>query len=147
MDKKMCISIISLIIAIALFLIVWIMLENKDNKNEELSNNLKNEQVQNIVNISGSKKIEENTNQVKNENIIKEKPAQNYVADNNTNYLIKNENGYIYVYYLDKDNNEYLYKKTTISVNYLSDQDVEDLEIGIEVIGIENLNETLENFE
>ena len=125
MDKKMCISIISLIIAIALFLIVWIMLENKDNKNEELSNNLKNEQVQNIVNISGSKKIE----------------------DNNTHYLIKNENGYIYVYYLDKDNNEYLYKKTTISVNYLSDQDVEDLEIGIEVIGIENLNETLENFE
>ena len=147
MDKKMCISIISLIIAIALFLIVWIMLENKDNKNEELSNNLKNEQVQNIVNISGSKKIEENTNQVKNENIIKENPAQNYVADNNTHYLIKNENGYIYVYYLDKDNNEYLYKKTTISVNYLSDQDVEDLEIGIEVIGIENLNETLENFE
>ena len=147
MDKKMCISIISLIIAIALFLIVWIMLENKDNKNEELSNNLKNEQVQNIVNISGSKKIEENTNQVKNENIIKEKPAQNYVADNNTHYLIKNENGYIYVYYLDKDNNEYLYKKTTISVNYLSYQDVEDLEIGIEVIGIENLNETLENFE
>lgn len=144
MDKKMWVSIISLIIAIGLFFVIWIIGENKNVKNENLSNNIKNEEVQNIVNIS-SNEIKEN--KVKEQNISNEISTQNNVSDNNTHYLIKSENGYINIYYLDEENREYLYKKTTISVNYLSEQDVEDLSIGIEVIGIENLNETLENFE
>lgn len=144
MDKKVWVSIISLIIAIGLFFVIWIIEENKNIKNEDISNNIKNEEVQNILNIS-SNEIKEN--KLKEQNISNEISTQNNVSDNNTHYLIKSENGYINIYYLDEENREYLYKKTTISVNYLSEQDIEDLSIGIEVIGIENLNETLENFE
>lgn len=144
MDKKVWVSIISLIIAIGLFFVIWIIGENKNVKNENISNNIKNEEVQNIVNISSN---DINENKLKEQNISNEISTQNNVSDNNTHYLIKSENGYINIYYLDEENREYLYKKTTISVNYLSEQDIDDLSIGIEVIGIENLNETLENFE
>ena len=73
--------------------------------------------------------------------------ASNNLSEDDTNYLVKDVNGYIFVYYLDGDKNEFLYKRTTISTDYLSQEDKDDLEVGIEVIGIENLNKLLEDFE
>ena len=73
--------------------------------------------------------------------------ASNNIAEESTHYLLKDVYGYIEVYYLDDNNNEYLYKKTDISTEYLSEEDIDDLQVGIEVEGIEALNKMLEDFE
>ena len=73
--------------------------------------------------------------------------ASNNIAEESTHYLLKDVYGYIEVYYLDEKNNEYLYKKTDISTEYLSEEDIDDLQVGIEVEGIEALNKMLEDFE
>ncbi len=69
------------------------------------------------------------------------------VGEDDTKYLLKNENNYINVYYLDDNDDEYLYKKTDISTEYLSQEDLDDLSGGIEVVGLEELNKILEDFE
>ncbi len=73
--------------------------------------------------------------------------ANSNIDESDTHFIIRNENGYVYVYYLDENKKEYLYKTTEISVDYLSEEDILDLEHGIEVIGNEELNKVLENFE
>lgn len=139
MDKKMWISIISLCVAILLFLSIWMFYEKNNNIN---SNNQKNE-VKNLINISNEVDKSEN---VINNKLSENKEVNNNFAEEETHYLLKNENGYIYIYYL-KNNEMYLYKKTDISVNYLSESDIDDLNIGIEVNGLEELNGKLEDFE
>lgn len=69
------------------------------------------------------------------------------IGEDDTRYVLKNEDNYIDVYYLDKNNDEYLYKKTDISTEYLSQEDLDDLSGGIEVVGLEELNKILEDFE
>jgi len=73
--------------------------------------------------------------------------ASNSIAEDSTHYLLKDVYGHIEVYYLDEDNNEYLYKKTDISTEYLSSEDIDNLQVGIEVVGTEALNKMLEDFE
>ena len=73
--------------------------------------------------------------------------ASNNITEQDTHYLLKDIYGYIEIYYLDENNDEYLYKKTDISTDYLSQEDKEDLKVGIEVVGIEALNKMLEDFE
>ena len=73
--------------------------------------------------------------------------ANNNLSEQDTHYLLKDVYGYIEVYYLDEDKNEYLYEKTDISTEYLSEEDIDDLKVGIEVVGIEALNKMLEDFE
>ena len=67
--------------------------------------------------------------------------------EQNTHYMLKSDEGYISVYYLDEEGKEYLYKKTSIAVDYLSEEDIENLKKGIDVVGIEALNMILEDFE
>ena len=69
------------------------------------------------------------------------------VSDDNTHYLLKDVLGYIEVYYLGENKEEFLYKKTNIPTTYLSKQDIEELKKGIEVVGITELNSRLEDFE
>ena len=73
--------------------------------------------------------------------------ASNNLNENDTHYLLKDVWGYIEVYYLDENKKEYLYKKTSISTDYLSQEDIDDLKIGIEVVGTKALNKMLEDFE
>ena len=73
--------------------------------------------------------------------------ASNNILEEDTHYLLKDVYGNIEVYYLDENGKEYLYKKTSISTDYLSDEDKYDLKKGIEVVGIEALNKMLEDFE
>lgn len=115
-----------------------------------------NETTQNIVEIS--ELAEQNEDAVTDECLnewddyneyIGEKveEASNNLTEQDTHYLLKDVYGYIEVYYLDENNNEYLYKKTDISTDYLSQEDKDDLKLGIEVVGIEALNKMLEDFE
>ena len=73
--------------------------------------------------------------------------ASTNILEQDTHYLLKDVYGHIEVYYLDENNNEFLYKKTDISTEYLSSEDIDDLQVGIEVVGIEALNKMLEDFE
>ena len=147
MNKNYLIFTISIVLSIIVGIIVYNIV-NKEDKNIGL-----NETSQNLVEIS-----EVNEDAVTDECIdewddyneymsqrIEE--ASNNVTEQDTHYLLKDVYGYIEVYYLDENNKEYLYKKTDISTDYLTEEDKDDLQIGIEVVGMEELNKMLEDFE
>lgn len=73
--------------------------------------------------------------------------ASNMIIEDDTKYVLRKVNGYIDVYYIADDSKEYLYKKTNIPTEYLSKEDIENLENGIEVVGSEEMNKILEDFE
>lgn len=62
-------------------------------------------------------------------------------------YIIRESNGYISIS-VKNDIGEYIFKGLTdISVQYLAEEDLAKLDQGIEVVGRENLNKFLEDFE
>ena len=65
----------------------------------------------------------------------------------NEHYVIKDYNGYVYVYLLDANEKETLYQITEIVTSYLPQTDQIALKEGIKVIGKEKLNATLEDYE
>ena len=146
MNKKTIIVLISIIIAIVFISLALIMGYNKKSELDENSRN--------IVEISAIYENEPVTDECLNEweeysEYVNEKieEASSNIIEDDTHYLIKDVLGYIEVYYLDENKDEYLYKKTNIPTKYLSQEDIDDLEVGIEVTGIENLNKALEDFE
>lgn len=69
------------------------------------------------------------------------------LSDESRIYILKSENSIINIYYINERNEEILYKTTDISTKYLSEEDIKELEEGIEVKGIQELNKKLEDFE
>ena len=65
----------------------------------------------------------------------------------NEHYILKEEQGIIAVYKVDKQGEETLYETTVISVEYLTESDKLELKDGIKVYGKEELNSMLENYE
>ncbi len=65
----------------------------------------------------------------------------------NEHYILKEEQGIIAVYKVDKQGEETLYETTGISVEYLTESDKLELKDGIKVYGKEELNSMLENYE
>jgi len=150
MERKSLIWIVGTVITITIILLVIFRLLDRKN-NEKISN-----ENQNFVNISSVDAEEqgevtdscidewEDYNKYLGEKV---EEASNNLSSQDTHYIIKNVEGYINVYSVDENNEEILYKKTDISTDYLSEEDVDDLEIGIEVVGTEALNKMLEDFE
>ena len=148
--KKILIWTISIILTIA---VIFIIFRIVDNRNGELALN----------------EIEENSTQISSTIVGEDEPvvdecidewedynryigekieeASNNLAENDTHYLLKDILGYIEVYYIGENNEPFLYKKTDIATAYLSQEDIADLKVGIEVVGIEALNKMLEDFE
>lgn len=62
-------------------------------------------------------------------------------------YIIKVEDGILVIYNIDDNGVETLKEKTTISTNYLPEEDLVELEKGIKIFGKDNLNATIEDFE
>ena len=73
--------------------------------------------------------------------------ASSILTEENKTYILKAENGYINIYYLNEKNEKILYKATDISTKFLEVEDILKLENGIEVKGIQNANQLLEDFE
>ena len=151
MNKKVLIWLTIVVFAIIAGFIIY-KIVNKNEEKAELNENTKN-----MVEIS-AEDLNESEDAVTdecldewddyNEYMSKRvEEASNNIAEESTHYLLKDVYGYIEVYYLDEKNNEYLYKKTDISTEYLSEEDIDDLQVGIEVEGIEALNKMLEDFE
>ena len=62
-------------------------------------------------------------------------------------FIIESGEDFIEVYSLNEDYDKNLYEITNVSIEYLTDEDIEKLEEGIYVYGVEELNSTLESFE
>jgi len=62
-------------------------------------------------------------------------------------FVINSENGVVMVYKLDENYDKTLYEKTDIYTEYLSEDDINKLSMGIYVYGLSDLNSILENFE
>ena len=150
MNRNITMWTITIIVAIIIGFITYRIINRPE---EQIG---QNETTKNIVEISETSEIhgEAVTDECLDEwddyneymsNRVEE--ANNNIAEESTHYLLKDVYGHIEVYYLDEDNNEYLYKKTDISTEYLSEEDLDDLQVGIEVVGIEALNKMLEDFE
>lgn len=99
--------------------------------------NLNKEKVQEYY--KGWKLDEFTTNEIK--------LSRNNVGICDEHYIIRESDGYISVS-VKNDIGEYIFKGLTdIPVQYLAEEDLAKLEQGIEVIGRENLNKFLEDFE
>ena len=142
---------------ISFFIIFFGLINIKDTKTEDIASNKREENYSELIKTENKDETEilgevedECVNEWKdyeeyiNKNI---EEASNNLADKDTHYILKDVLGYIEIYYLDKNNQQYLYKKTNIPTKYLSQEDIEDLKVGIEVTGIESLNKILEDFE
>ena len=75
------------------------------------------------------------------------KEASQNLNDENKTYIVKAEDNYIKVYYINNKNEEILYRVTDISIQYLGQNDVEELKQGIKVVGLQELNQLIEDFE
>ncbi len=62
-------------------------------------------------------------------------------------YILRDNKGYISIYTQDSEGNEKMQETTDIVTAYLPDTDRKELEDGIKIIGKENLNKRLEDFE
>ena len=73
--------------------------------------------------------------------------ASQNISDEDKTYIAKAEDDYIKIYYINNKNKKILYKVTDITIQYLGKEDVEKLNKGIQVKGLQELNQLLEDFE
>ena len=149
MNKKWYIAIIifALILFITSVILVFVM--NKTIAEKNTSDSLNN-QTENAIDISSTYVVDDCMNEWADyAKTIEEdiKSTNSGIVDENTHFLVKDVDGYITIYYIDDSGEEILYNETEISTEYLSVTDLDDLEIGIEVVGYEELNKLIENFE
>ena len=143
MWKKILLS-IGLIILLVVGIEIFNVSKNKENKVE--NTNI----VQNETEISSEYVTDDCVNEWEDysktvQEEIKE-TGQN-LNDENKHYILRENDGFINIYYLNENEEEILYKVTDISTKYLGDDDIKKLDDGIEVVGIQKVNELLEDYE
>lgn len=62
-------------------------------------------------------------------------------------FVVRNNEGKIAIYRVNENNEEEIFQKTDISVEYLTETDKIEIENGIRVNGMEQLNQLIEDFE
>ena len=62
-------------------------------------------------------------------------------------FVLRNDDGKITIYKINENNEEEIYEKTEISVDYLTETDKIEIQNGIRVNGLEELNQLIEDFE
>ena len=62
-------------------------------------------------------------------------------------FILRNDNGKITIYKINEEMQEEVYEKTEISVEYLTETDKVEIQNGIRVNGVQELNQLLEDFE
>lgn len=65
----------------------------------------------------------------------------------NEHYVLRQLDGVIAVYTMNNEGKEILQEKTSITTEYLPEEDLDKLGVGIKVTGKENLNSLLEDYE
>lgn len=139
-----------IILSIVIGVLFLFFIQVLDNKNKTEEEKRKRESI-NIANETNMEYVTDDCINGWNEyaQIIEEEieDASKTINDENRIYLLKDNENIINIYYLDKENEEILYKTTEISTEYLPKEDVEKLKEGIKVKGVESLNKILEDFE
>ena len=107
---------------------------------KEITEELINKTEEEIAEIYAGWNIEKFTN----EQITLYKENEGYC---NQHYVIKENNGTIAIFRLDKNGNEILKQNTDFQTMYLTEADLDKLKKGIEAIGEAELNSILEDFE
>ena len=143
MWKKILLS-IGLIILLIVGIEIFSVSQSKENKAE--NTNI----VQNEIEISSEYVTDDCVNEWEDysktvQEEIKE-TGQN-LNDENKQYILRENDGFINVYYINEKGEEILYRVTDISTKYLGEEDVKELQEGINVVGIQELNQLLEDFE
>ena len=143
MWKKILLS-----IGLIILLIVGIEIFNISNNKEKKAENTNI--VQNETEISSQYVTDDCVNEWEDysktvQEEIKE-TGQN-LNDENKQYILRENDGFINVYYINEKGEEILYRVTDISTKYLGEEDVKELQEGINVVGIQELNQLLEDFE
>ena len=119
---------------------------NQSKKNESDVENF----VNNVEEISSEYVTDECLNEWRDYSLTIQdelKEASQNLNDENRTYIVKAEDNYIKIYYLNNNNEEILYRVTDIAVQYLGENDVEELKQGIRVVGLQKLNQLIEDFE
>ena len=62
-------------------------------------------------------------------------------------YVLRDNDGIIAIYKINEDGKEELVDETEISTDYLTDTDLIEIKKGIKVVGLEELNKLLEDYE
>ena len=144
MWKKVLISAIFIMISIIGMRAFYTNNQSKKNEND----------VENFVSqeeeISSEYVTDECSNEWKDYSLTVQeelKEASQNLNDENKTYIVKAEDNYIKVYYINNKNEEILYRVTDISIQYLGQNDVEELKQGIKVVGLQELNQLIENYE
>lgn len=141
MWKKVLISLALMIISVIGIRLIYINNQEKDNQENIVTNE---------TNLSSQFVTDECINEWKDYSLTVQeeiKETSQNLSDENKTYIVKAENNYIKVYYLNNKNEEILYKVTDIALQYLEKEDVEKLKQGIKVKGLQELNQLLEDFE
>ena len=144
MWKKVLISVILIMIIIIGMRAFYT--NNQSKKNESDVENF----VNNVEEISSEYVTDECLNEWRDYSLTIQdelKEASQNLNDENRTYIVKAEDNYIKIYYLNNNNEEILYRVTDIAVQYLGENDVEELKQGIRVVGLQELNQLIEDFE
>lgn len=144
MWKKVLISVILIMIIIIGMRAFYTNNQNK--KNESDVENF----VNNVEEVSSEYVTDECLNEWRDYSLTIQdelKEASQNLNDENRTYIVKAEDNYIKIYYLNNNNEEILYRVTDIAVQYLGENDVEELKQGIRVVGLQELNQLIEDFE
>lgn len=62
-------------------------------------------------------------------------------------FILRNDNGKITVYRINENDEEEIYEQTEIAIDYLTETDKIEIQNGIRVNGVEELNQLIEDFE
>ena len=144
MWKKVLIS--AILIMIMIIGMRAIYTNNQSNKNENDVENFVSQEEE----ISSEYVTDECSNEWRDYSLTVQeelKEASQNLNDENKTYIVKAEDNYIKVYYINNKNEEILYRVTDISTQYLGQNDVEELKQGIKVVGLQELNQLIEDFE
>ena len=144
MWKKFLLSICIVIILIIGIIIFNLYYKKGGNKTE------KENIIQNEIELSSQYVTDDCINEWKDYGLTVQeeiREASQNMSDENKIYIAKAEDDYIKIYYINNKNEEILYKVTDIAVQYLGKDDVEKLKQGIQVKGMQELNQLLEDFE
>ena len=133
-------------VSVIIVFIIGIEIFNISKKNKEDENNI----IQNETELSTSYVTDECLNEWTDYSSTVQSEIQETnqnLNDKDRHYILKSENDIVKVYYINEKEEEILYKVTEIYTKYLSENDIKELETGIDVYGVQELNQLLEDFE
>lgn len=144
MWKKIFLS-VSLIIVLIIGIEIFNLSKDKKKEEENITNIVENE-----TELSSQYVTDECLNEWKDySSTLQEdiQEASKTLNDENRHYILRTKDNFINVYYINEKEEEILYRVTDISTKYLGEEDRKELEVGIDVYGIQELNQLLEDFE